>query len=71
MTNDEIKNEMDFEWLEGMARYAEYTASAGSKSIVSRKLINIFEKVAINGDDIYYTLGMAQVILIQKLETDD
>ncbi len=63
----EISNEQEFEWLEGCARYAEYIASEGSSSSISKELGNIFEKVKIQDDDRYYTLGMAQILLIKKL----
>ena len=68
MTEEEIWREQEFEWLEGGARYGEYIASQGTKSIVSKNLGNISEKVKTRGDDRFYTLGMAQILLIKKMQ---
>lgn len=59
MSMTEIQNEVDFEWLERLARYAEYKASTNSNSLVAKNLLDIDQKVKIKGDDRYYTLGMA------------
>lgn len=67
----EIANEQKLEWLEGSARYAEYIAAKGSKSSISKGLINISEKVKTQSDDRYYTLGMAQILLIKRLDIVD
>lgn len=37
-------------------------------SIVSKGLGDISEKVKIQSDDRYYTLGMAQILLIKRLD---
>jgi len=70
MSTTEIQNEVDFEWLEGLARYAEFKASADSKSLVARNLGDIDRKVKIKADDRYYTLGMAQALVLDKLNND-
>jgi hypothetical protein len=70
MSAAEIKNEMDFEWLEGLARYAEYKASTNSNSLVVKNLLNIDQKVKEKNDDRYYTLGMAQALILDKLQKD-
>lgn len=70
MTDSEIFAEKEYEWLEGMARYAEYIASAGSKSKVAKNLGNIAQKTA-EDDGRYYVLGMAEIILINKLNIID
>lgn len=64
----ESANEQEFEWLEGSARYAEYIAAQGSNSIVSKGLGNISDKVKTKNDDRYYTLGMAQILLIKQID---
>lgn len=69
MTDSEIFAEKEYEWLEGMARYAEHIASTGSKSMVAKHLGNIAQKSA--EDDKYYVLGMAEIILINKLYITD
>ncbi len=57
MSAAEIKNEMDFEWLEGLARYAEYKASTNSNSLVVKNLLNIDQKVKeYNPDDPFVRL---------------
>lgn len=66
----EIQNEVEFEWLEGLARYAEFKASADSKSLVARNLGDIESKVRIKADDRYYTLGMAQALVLDKLNEE-
>jgi len=70
MSTNEIQSEVDFEWLEGLARYAEFKASADSKSLVARNLGDIDRKVKIKADDRYYTLGMAQALVLDKLNKD-
>ena len=70
MSTTEIQSEADFEWLEGLARYAEFKASADSKSLVARNLGDIDRKVKIKADDRYYTLGMAQALVLDKLNKD-
>lgn len=64
----DITNEQELEWLEGSARYAEYIASQGTNNSISKGNANISEKVKIQGDDRYYTLGMAQILLIKRLD---
>ena len=71
MTYDEISSEKEIEWLEGMARYAEYIASKGSKSIIAKNLDDITQKVVVSSDDRYYALGMAEIMLIKKLNITD
>jgi hypothetical protein len=68
MTVKDIVAEQEFEWLEGLARYAECKVSQGSSSPIAKGLSNISEKVKIKSDDRYYTLGMAEYIIIQKLD---
>jgi len=68
MSSSDISNEKEFEWLEGLARYAELLASEGSKSIYADNLDKISQKT---GSDWYYASGMAQIILIKKLEIPD
>lgn len=68
MSSDEIQNEKDLEWLEGLARYAEYKASRNSNSLIAKNLGDIDQKVKVKGDDRYYTLGMAQVLILDKLQ---
>lgn len=70
MSKKEINNEMDFEWLEGLARFAEYKASTDSKSLVRRNMDKIEQKAQLRNDDRYYTLGMAQALLLDKLQID-
>lgn len=70
MSADEIVKEKEFEWLEGCGRYVEYCASRNSNSIIAKGLDDIEKKVAISGDDKYYTLGMAQYYIINKLSED-
>lgn len=71
MSDVEIANEQEIEWLEGSARYVEYIAAKGSNSSVSKGLGNITEKVKTQGDERYYTLGMAQILLIKHLNIED
>ena len=70
MSMSDIQDEMDFEWLEGLARYAEYKASSGSNSLVAKNLIDIDQKVKVKSDERYYTLGMAQALVLDKLKED-
>ena len=70
MSAAEIKNEMDFEWLEGLARYVEYKVSTNSNSLVVKNLLNISQKVKEKGDHRYYALGMAQALILDKLQKD-
>ena len=69
MSMTEIQSEVGFEWLEGLARYAEYKASINSDSLVVKKFLDIDQKVKVKGDDRYYTLGMAQALVLDKLQT--
>ncbi len=71
MTDDEISAEQDLEWLEGAARYAEYISSQGSTSPVAKGLSNISSKAKVHSDDRFYTLGMAEIIAIDKLNISD
>ncbi len=68
MNNKEVKNEIEFEWLEGLARYAEYKSSANSKSLLRKNMDKIEQKVKIHSDDRYYTLGMAEALVLDKLQ---
>jgi len=70
MSMTEIQNEVDFEWLEGLARYAEYKASANSDSMVAKNLLDIDLKVKVKADDRYYTLGMGQALVLDKLQKE-
>ena len=70
MSKIEIENEADFEWLEGLARYAEYKSSADSKSLVRKNMDKIEQKVKIKQDDRYYALGMAEALVLDKLQKD-
>jgi hypothetical protein len=67
MTDKEITEEQGIEWLEGLARYAEYKVSRGSSSLIAKGLLNISEKVKVRSDDRYYSLGMVEFMIIQKL----
>lgn len=67
MSQTDIDNEKEFEWLEGCARYAEYIAIQGSNSLSAKSLGNIKDKVKEKSDDRYYTLGMAQIQIIKRL----
>jgi hypothetical protein len=67
MTPDEIAGEREFEWLEGMARYAEYQSSKGSKSIIRSNLDKVIDKVKVKSDDRYYSLGLAEGLILDKL----
>lgn len=69
MSNNEIHEEQEIEWLEGLARYAEYKASSGSSSPIAKGLLNITSKVNVKSDDRYYALGMAQYMLIIRLDS--
>lgn len=66
MTDKDIYEEKETEWLEGLARYAEFKASRGSSSLIAKGLSDISEKVKIKSDDRYYTLGMAEYMIISK-----
>ncbi len=68
MTAEDIAAEKEFEWLEGLARYAEWKASQGSSSPIAKGLSNISDKVKTRSDDRSYTLGMAEYINILKLD---
>lgn len=68
MSASEIRDEKDFEWLEGLARYAEFKSSEGSESMVRKRMDRIEEKVRTKGDDRYYTLGMAQAMVLDQLD---
>jgi hypothetical protein len=70
MSKPEIQNEINLEWLEGLARYAEFKASRNSTGIVAENLGDIDQKVKVKGDDRYYTLGMAQALVLDKLDKD-
>ena len=70
MSKTEIENETDFEWLEGLARYAEYKSSTDSKSLVRKNMDKIEQKVKIKQDDRYYALGMAEALVLDKLQKD-
>lgn len=70
MSEEEISAEKELEWLEGIARYAEYIASEGTKSIIGKNLGQITKKVGTKNDDRYYTTGMAQMLILQKLNID-
>ena len=68
MSDEEIENEKEFEWLEGCARYGEYVSSEGTKCMISKGLGNISEKVKTRAEDRFYTLGMAEILLIKKMD---
>jgi hypothetical protein len=70
MSKIEIENETDFEWLEGLARYAEYKSSTDSKSLVRKNMDKIEQKVKSKQDDRYYTFGMAEALVLDKLQKD-
>lgn len=70
LTSDEISMEREFEWLEGMARYAEYQSSKDSKSIIRSSLGKIIDKVKVKSDDRYYSLGLAEGLILDKLGVD-
>jgi hypothetical protein len=70
LTSAEIRGEREFEWLEGMARYAEYQSSKESNSIIRSSLDNIAEKVKMQSDDRYYSLGLAEGLILDKLGVD-
>lgn len=69
MTDMDNHNEQEMEWLEGLARYSEYRASQNSTSLIAKGLPNISEKVKVKSDDRYYTLGMAEYMIILKLDS--
>lgn len=68
MTDIDIHEEQEMEWLEGLARYAEYKVSQGSSSLIAKGLSDISEKVKVKNDDRYYSLGMAEYMIIFKLD---
>jgi hypothetical protein len=70
LSDTEINNEKELEWLEGLARYAEYYAAKGSSKAIVKNLRKIEEKAAINSDERYYVLGMAQAMVLDKLSDD-
>lgn len=70
LTAEEIESEKNLEWLEGTARYAEYIASSDSDCLIRKNMDDISEKVAVQSDDRYYTLGMAEALLLDKLQYD-
>lgn len=70
MSNKEIEHETDFEWLEGLARYAEYKSSTDSKSLLRKNMDKIEQKVKNHDDDRYYVLGMAEALVLDKLQKD-
>lgn len=70
MTANEIFKEREFEWLEGMARYAEYQSSKASKSIIRSNLGKIIDKVKVKSDDRYYSMGLAEGLILDKLGVD-
>ena len=70
LTAEEIEDEKNLEWLEGTARYAEYIASSDSNCLIRKNMGDISEKVAVQSDDRYYSLGMAEALLLDKLKYD-
>jgi hypothetical protein len=67
LSSDEISKEKEFEWLEGLARYAEYASSSRSKALIRKNLTNIEAKMSEGGDEKYYALGMAEAMVLDKL----
>ena len=70
MTEQEIYEEQEIEWLEGLARYAEYKVSQGSSSFLAKDLSEISKKVKVKNDDRYYALGMAEYMIILQLDKE-
>ena len=68
ITDEEIHEEQELEWLEGLARYAEYKASRDSSSLIAKGLSETSNKVKVRNDDRYYALGMAEYMIILKLD---
>jgi len=68
MSKAEIQNEADMKWLEGLARYAEYKASPKSNSPVVKSFLNNDQKAKTKSDERYYTLGMVQALVLDKLQ---
>lgn len=68
MTDKEIYEEQEMEWLEGLARYAEFKVSRDSSSLIAKGLSDISEKVIVKNDDRYYALGMAEYMIVLKLD---
>ncbi len=66
----DIEAEMQFEWLEGCGRYMEYETSRDSNSMISKGLGDIEAKCKVSGDDLFYTLGMAQYIIMNQMGND-
>lgn len=66
MTDEEIQAECEIEWLEGIARYAEYCISEDLKGKNAAGMTDILSKVRVKGDERYYALGMAQFMIIKK-----
>ena len=71
ISDADINNEQEFEWLEGCARYAEYISSNGSKSSISKSLSDISEKVKTRSEERYYALGMAEILVIKQLDIEN
>jgi hypothetical protein len=69
MSAADIHDEEEYEWLEGMARYAEYMSSSGSSCLMRKNLGNIAQKAGSQSDDRYYAMGMAQAMLLDKLDS--
>lgn len=67
LSSTEIFQEKEFEWLEGMARYAEYLSSSDSKSTIRADLDKTGEKAKVQSDDRYYSMGMAEALILDKL----
>lgn len=70
MSAADIHDEAEYEWLEGMARYAEYMSSFDSSSLMRKNLGNVGQKAGEQSDDRYYAMGMAQAMLLDKLNND-
>jgi hypothetical protein len=70
MAYEEIQTETEFEWLEGTARYSEYMSSTASKSTIRKNLDHIKNKMNEGGDERFYALGMAQALVLDKLDSD-
>lgn len=70
MSKEQIHNEAELEWLEGLARYAEYYVSKGSSKAIVKNMLKIEGKAAVHSDERYYALGMAQAMILEKLNRD-
>lgn len=66
MTVQETMQEVELEWLEGCARYVEMNVAKGSKSLAAKNLGKIKQHAGYNSDDRYYTLGMAQIMILEE-----